>query len=294
MAGVATPAPKLGILAGGGLLPTRIAERCDAIGRPYFIIAFKGQTDPEAVAGRPHMWARLGAAGSVIDRLHEEAVQEICMIGPMRRPSLSELMPDARATAFFARVGLRALGDNALLSAVGKSLGAEGFSLVGAKTLLSDMMLASGPMTDVMPDDETLADIEHGRTILRSVGSLDIGQSVIIQQGLVIAVEAIEGTDAMIERSVGLLRSGAPGVLVKAPKPQQDRRLDLPTIGAGTAERVAAAGLAGIAAAAGATLVVDREAVAEQCRDKGLFVLGFDNQEGADLKLGDGPEQGTP
>lgn len=287
MADAATQLPKLGILAGGGLLPARIAERCEATGRPFFITAFNGQTDPEVVAGRPHMWTRLGAAGAVIERLHAEQVGEICMIGPVRRPSLSELAPDARAAAFFARIGLRALGDNALLTAVAKVLADEGFALVGAKSLLADMLLAPGVSTGAAPDEANLADIELGRHVLRALGDLDIGQAVIVQQGVVVAVEAVEGTDAMIERSAGLLRAGPAGVLVKAPKPRQDRRLDLPTMGASTVEKAAAAGLAGIAAAAGATLVAEKDKVAELCRAHGLFILGFEDASA------DPPEQGA-
>ena len=275
MADRPTRQAKLGILAGGGQLPGRIAERCEATGRPFFITAFNGQTEPSVVDGRPHMWARLGAAGSVIERLHAERVSEVCMIGPVRRPSLSELAPDARAAAFFAKVGLRALGDDALLSAVAGVLEDEGFSLVGAKTLLADMLLDPGLATRAAPDAGAQADIERGRAVLRGLGGLDIGQAAIVQEGIVIAVEAVEGTDAMIARSGPLLREGRPGVLVKAPKPQQDRRLDLPTIGVTTVEGAAAIGLSGIAAAAGATLVVDKAQVTALCDETGLFLTGF-------------------
>ncbi len=272
------PTTKLGILAGGGLLPARIAERCEATGRPFFIAAFENQTDPKTVDGRPHMWARLGAAGSVIDRLHKEGVGEICMIGPIRRPSFTQLAPDARAASFLARVGFRALGDNALLSAIADVLADEGFSLVGANSLLSDMLLQPGLSTKAKPSETALADINHGRTILYTLGELDVGQSAIVQQGVVIAVEAIEGTDAMIERSSSLIRPGPGAVLIKAPKPQQDRRLDLPTIGSVTVGKAVAAGLAGLAAAAGSTLVVDTERVTSLCDDNGLFFLGFEEE----------------
>lgn len=229
------------------------------------------------------MWARLGAAGSVIDRLHKEGVGEICMIGPIHRPSLTQLAPDARAAAFLARVGFRALGDNALLSAIADVLADEGFTLVGANSLLSDMLLQPGLTTNAKPDEAALADIAHARSVLRTLGELDVGQSVIVQQGVVIAVEAIEGTDAMIERSQSLVRPGPGAVLVKAPKPQQDRRLDLPTIGSLTVEKAAAAGLTGLAAAAGSTLVVDADRVTSLCDENGLFFLGFE-EELADSK----------
>lgn len=269
------PRTKLGILAGGGQLPARIAEKCEATDRPYFIVAFEEQTDLRTVDGRPHMWARLGAAGAVIDGLHKQGVKEVCMIGPVRRPSITQLAPDARAAAFFARVGIRALGDNALLSAIADVLAEEGFSLVGANSLLAEMLLAPGIKTRAKPDKAALADVEQGRAVLQTLGSMDVGQAVIVQQGMVIAIEAIEGTDRMIERSAELVRTGPGAVLIKAPKPHQDRRLDLPTLGSATIENAATAGLAGIAAAAGATLVVDADRVIELCDAKGLFFLGF-------------------
>lgn len=266
---------KLGILAGGGQLPARIAERCEATGRPYFIAAFNGYTDPSVVEGRPHMWARLGAAGSVIDRLHAEKVEQICMIGPVRRPSLLDLAPDAKAAAFFAKIGFRALGDNALLTAIADVLAQEGFALIGAKSLLSDMLLTAGPAGNVEPDERGRADITLGASVVDSLGRLDIGQAAIVQQGMVISVEAIEGTDALLARSAGLLRNGPGAILVKAAKPQQDRRLDLPTIGLATVEKAAEIGLAGIAAGSGSTLIVDRSNVIAACDKAGLFLFGF-------------------
>ncbi|HET8729149.1 MAG TPA: UDP-2,3-diacylglucosamine diphosphatase LpxI [Alphaproteobacteria bacterium] len=269
-------APKLGILAGGGMLPRQLAETCLKTGREIFLIAFTGHTEPDAVEGLPHAWARLGAAAKVLDRLHREGVQDLCLIGPIRRPSLRELMPDWRAARFLARVGFTRLGDDALLQSVRDLLQGEGFRLVGAHELLEDLLAKPGLLTRAAPDDAARDDIALGLRAARMIGTLDIGQGAVVQQGVVLALEAIEGTDRMLERCAGLRRAGPGGVLVKARKPQQDDRLDLPTIGVRTVELASAAGLRGIAVEAGGALVVDAPSVAEAANRLGLFVIGLE------------------
>ena len=131
-------APKLGIIAGSGTLPRKLVEKCRETGRDCFVLAFEGETDPAVVEGVDHLWSRLGAAGKNFARLREAGVQEIVMAGGVRRPSLTGLRPDWRAAQFFARIGLRALGDDGLLSAVIKELEREGFILVGVDSVLDD------------------------------------------------------------------------------------------------------------------------------------------------------------
>jgi DUF1009 family protein len=184
------------------------------------------------------------------------------------------LRPDWRAAKFFARIGYRALGDDGLLSAVIKELEAEGFRVVGVDTILGGVLAPLGPFGRVAPDAQAEADIAHGLRVARALGSLDIGQAVVVQQGLVLGVEAIEGTDALLARCADLRRDGAGGVLVKVAKPNQERRADLPTIGVKTVTTAAAAGLRGIAVEAGSSIVIDREAVAAAADRAKLFVVG--------------------
>jgi len=266
---------KLGILAGSGDLPVRLIDACRSVQRPFFVLAFEGEADPAVLAEVPHAWVRLGAAGEGLERLRREGVSELVLAGGVRRPSLRSLRPDWRAAKFFARIGYRALGDDGLLSAVVKELEREGFRVVGADTLLESVLMPAGPIGRHAPqDDQALADVEHGFRIARAIGALDIGQAVVVQQGLVLGVEAIEGTDALIARCGPLRRDGPGGVLVKAAKPGQERRADLPTIGPRTVKAAAAAGLRGIAVEAGAALVLDRRKVAELADRDGLFVIG--------------------
>jgi UDP-2,3-diacylglucosamine hydrolase len=269
-------ARKLAILAGGGTLPARIAAAVRGQGREVFVVAFDGHTDPATVAGLPHLWSRFGAAGTVIRRLHDEGVDEVVFAGPVKRPSFTELLPDWWTTRFLARVGTRALGDDGLLRAVVRELEEEGFRVVGLHELLKDLLTVAGPVGSLTPDAEAERDIARAAQVARALGALDVGQGAVVQQGLVLAVEAIEGTDAMLARCAGLARPGPGGVLVKVKKPNQDRRIDLPTMGVTTVEKAAAAGLRGVALEAGGSLLIDREAVADAADRLGLFVIGID------------------
>lgn len=279
--GTGAPAagPKLAILAGGGTLPARIADAVRGQGREVFIVAFDGHTDPQTVAGLPHLWSRFGAAGTILRRLHAEGVSEVVLAGPVKRPSFTELMPDWRTARFLARVGTRALGDDGLLRAVVREVEEDGFRVVGLHDLLKDLLTVSGPVGRLTPDADAERDIARAVEVARAMGALDVGQGAVVQQGIVLAVEAVEGTDAMLERCAGLARPGLGGVLVKVKKPKQDRRIDLPTMGVTTVEKAAAAGLRGIAVEAGGSLLVDRVAVAEAADRLGLFVVGIETPQ---------------
>src|SRR5437868_6918597 len=145
----------LGIIAGSGALPRRLAESCRAAGRSVFVLALQGEVDEATVADVPHAWCRIGAAAKALNLLRANAVTELVLAGGVRRPSLSALLPDWRAATFFARVGYRALGDDGLLSAVVKELEREGFRVIGAEELLAfDDLLAEGPRGRCIPSAE--------------------------------------------------------------------------------------------------------------------------------------------
>ncbi|MSO53666.1 MAG: LpxI family protein [Rhodospirillales bacterium] len=267
--------PKLGILAGSGEMPARLIDECRRSGREFFVIAFEGHTPAAIVANVPHAWVRLGAVGKAIELLHGAAVRDVLMVGAIRRPSLSELRPDGRAARILAKAGAALFGDNRLLSAITSELeAAEGFRVVGVESILTETLARLGPYGAVTPNEAAASDIAVGVEVARRLGALDVGQGVIVQQGLVLAVEAIEGTDAMLARAATLRRDGPGGVLVKVKKPGQDGRADLPTIGVATLEAAHTAGLQGVAIEAGGALVVDPKAVAAAADRLGLFVVG--------------------
>jgi DUF1009 family protein len=268
---------RLGIIAGGGMLPAKVATAARAAGRPVFILGLEGFADAAVLAPWPHEIQRLGAAGRIVAALRENGCQDLVMIGPVRRPSLLDLRPDVAGARLLARVGHAAFaGDDGLLAAVIRVLTEEGFRVIGAHEIIQEAVAPGGVLTRTRPDAQAMADINRGVQVTRLLGSADVGQGCVVQQGLVLAVEAIEGTDAMLARAGALRRDGIGGVLVKLAKPGQDRRADLPTIGPDTVRNAAAAGLRGLAFEARATILADREACLAEADAAGLFLLGLD------------------
>lgn len=269
--------PALGILAGGGPLPGRVARAARAAGRPVFVVGLQGFAEPGVIAPYPHAVVRLGAAGRILDLLRDAGCRDVVMIGPVRRPSVLDLRPDAEGARILARIGRAAFaGDDGLLAAVVRVLEEEGFRVVGAHEVLAEIVAPRGVLGRAAPDALALADIERGRAVARALGAADVGQGCVVQQGIVLAVEAVEGTDAMLARVAGLARPGPGGVLVKLVKPGQERRADLPTVGPHTVAAAAAAGLRGIAFEAGGTLLAEREVCVAEADRAGLFLLGVD------------------
>ena len=267
----------LGILAGGGVLPGRVAAAAQAAGRRVFVIGLDGFADPAVLAPYPHEFARLGAAGRIRDLLRVHVCRELVLVGSVRRPSFVDLRPDPLAIRLLARIGRTAFaGDDGLLAAIVRVLGEEGFAVLGVETILREAVGPAGLLTRMAPDEAAMADITRGIAVARALGGVDVGQGCVVQQGIVLAVEAAEGTDAMLARAGGLARAGPGGVLVKLVKPGQERRADLPTLGPETMRLAASAGLRGIAFEAGGTLIVDRPSCIAAADAGGLFLLGLD------------------
>ena len=268
-------ADKLGIVAGSGQLPGQIAALCRASGRDYYVVALKGHADPAIIGDTPHSWIRLGEGVRGVDLFHENGVKDIVFAGAVRRPGLLELRPDGRTAKFLARLGKAWIGDDSILSAIVNELENYGFRVVAPETLLQDCLAIEGVYGRHIPDADTRKDIERGFSLLTSLAAQDVGQSVIVQQGIVLGIEAAEGTDELIRRCAALHRDGPPGVMVKAHKVGQERRVDLPVVGATTIRAAIDAGLQGIAVEAGNTLVFDREEVVALADEAGLFVVGL-------------------
>ena len=270
---------KLGIIAGGGTLPGKVAAAAKAAGRGVFIVGLEGFADRNVLAPWPHEVRRLGAAARIIAALRENGCQDLVMIGPVRRPSLLDLRPDAEGAKLLARVGRAAVaGDDGLLAAVIRVLTEEGFRVIGMHEIMREAVAPAGLLTRTGPDAQAMTDIRRGIQVARLLGEADVGQGCVVQQGLVLAVEAIEGTDAMLTRAGALRRDGFGGVLVKLVKPGQDKRADLPTVGPDTVRNAAAAGLRGLAFEAGATILAEREACLAVADAAGLFLLGLDSE----------------
>ena len=275
-----TGSGKLGLIAGGGDLPAAVAARCDAEGRPVFLIRLAGFADPH-LASWPGVEFGMAQIGAILKALKAEACTTVCLAGIVNRPDFKTLKPDFKgATLLPGIVAAASKGDDALLRKILSVFEAEGFAVEGADDILGGEMLAAGALGAVSPTPEQLADLKKALYVAEKSGELDIGQGAVVCDGLVLAVEAQEGTDAMLSRVAGLpadLRGSAgdrKGALGKAPKPIQDLRVDMPVIGPRTVEMAAAAGLAGIGGVAGRLILIDRTAIIAAADRLGLFVWG--------------------
>lgn len=272
----------LGIVAGGGELPLAIAQAAAADGRAVFIVGLEGMAAAQDIGDFPHAFASIGEFGKVIKLLKDAHCSEVTMAGQVPRPQFNAMKVDARAALALPRIIAAARkGDDALLRLVLSLFEKEGFRVIGSADAAHDLLAPAGPLGDLEPTEDEAADIARAVHVVRALGALDIGQAAVVCQGVVLAVEAAEGTDAMLRRVAGLPQAlrgtndDPRGVLVKAVKPAQERRVDLPVIGARTVELVAQAGLAGIAVEAGAALIVNRRAIAEAADTAGIFLYGF-------------------
>ena len=266
----------LGIIAGGDGLPGKLIAAAQNVGRSVFVLAFHGQTDPQTVRNIPHCWLELGKIEAALSALHGAGVRDLVLAGRFRRPALRKLELDRRGAKLLARLGwsgLTRLGDDGLMRVVIHELETEGFRILRVDDILNDVIAEAGQLGYHKADEEASVDIARGFSVLDTITKADIGQAVIVQQGVVLAVEAIEGTDAMIMRSAILQRPGPGGLLVKGRKLGQEERADLPVVGLGTAQAVIASGLRGIVLEAGGTLIIDQAAMIEALDKAGLFIL---------------------
>ena len=275
-----TKQKKLGIIAGGGILPQILINHCRQSGRDFFVLAIEGNADKAIFTEDvPHKWIRIGQAGTGFKKMHEQKAEEIVMIGTIHRPTFSDLVPDLRTAAFFARIGLKSIGDDGILRALIKEIESENMRVVGIHEVLPDLLVKEGCLTKSKPDKQALADIARGIEVGLELGRLDVGQSVIVQQGLVLGVEGIEGTDKLIERCGTYQRKGDGGVLIKLRKPQQDMRIDLPTIGTATIENLHKSGMRGLAIHAGNALIVNESEVIKLADKYKMFITGINPTE---------------
>ncbi|MFI4935179.1 MAG: LpxI family protein [Caulobacterales bacterium] len=271
---------KLGLIAGGGALPVSLASHCQTAGRPFFVLRLKGFAGPE-LDEFPGEEAGIAELGKGVRLLKQAGCEVVCFAGLVARPDFAALRPDLKGLAAMPGAILAARGgDDALLRFLLHAFEKEGFQIEGAHEVMGELTLPAGPLGKHRPRAQDEPDIARALEVARVMGGLDVGQGAVVCAGLVLAVEAQEGTDAMLRRVAELPEAvrGTPerprGVLAKAPKPGQEARIDLPTIGVHTLQRVARAGLAGIAGEAGRVLVLDRDAFVEMADELGLFVVG--------------------
>ena len=262
-------AAKLGILAGGGVLPRLVADAASAAGRAVHILAFDGFCDEATWRGYPYDRIPLAKVGRLFAALRTAACQDIVLAGPVRRPTLFDIRPDWAGLVAVAKLLPVWRGDASLLSRVLALIEAEGFAAVGAHEIVPDLLAREGVYGAHAPDAAALADIAAGLDAARALGARERGQAVLVRGGQLVGEEARGGTSALLRRP-GI----AGAVLVKAAMPGQDRRVDLPTAGAATVAAAAQAGLRGIALEAGNALLLERDQAIAAADRAGIFVAG--------------------
>jgi DUF1009 family protein len=272
----------LAIICGGGSLPAAVAAAVVRRGRRPVLFGIKGWADAALVERYPHYWIAIGQAGRFFRLARAEDCREVLFIGTVLRPPITQLRLDWRTLRAMPSL-IRAYrgGDDKLISGVARIAESGGLSVVGVKDVAPEVLVPEGVLGRYRPSERDQADIARALAVIAALGPFEVGQAAVVAGNNVLGVEAAEGTDNLLYRIAELRRLGrvtaAPGtgVLVKAPKPGQDRRLDLPSIGPQTVENVARAGLAGLAVTAGSTMIAEPEAVTAAADRERIFIVGM-------------------
>ncbi len=271
----------LGIIAGLGALPVQVAEAATARGQGVYVLRLKGFEEPD-LERFPGEVGGIAEIGKAFKAFRQAGCEQICFAGVVKRPDFKALKPDLKGMSLLPKaISAARKGDDALLTFMIKVFEDEGFDIVGANEAAGHLEAPEGVLAGPEPSAEQIQDLKKAAHVALEIGRLDIGQGAIVANGLVLCVEAQEGTDEMLKRCADLpltirgSETARLGVLVKRPKPQQERRIDLPTIGKKTLDGAAAAGLAGIGYESGGALIVDVETVKSHAEALGLFLYGF-------------------
>ncbi|HSN90174.1 MAG TPA: UDP-2,3-diacylglucosamine diphosphatase LpxI [Anaeromyxobacteraceae bacterium] len=263
----------IGLIAGGGRFPILLAESARRAGHRVVAVAHVNQTDPALErAVDACTWVKLGQFGKLADALRAGGAEGVVLLGGIAKARFfRDAFPDALGVALLARVAVRS--DDNLLRAIARALEERGLPVLDPTPYLADRLAPEGVLGRHRPTEEEAADARYGLELARAIGRLDLGQTVVVKERVALAVEALEGTDACIRRGGELCKEGA--VVVKAVKPQQDRRFDLPAVGPDTVAVLAEVKGRVLAVEAGATLVMDLDRMIEAADRAGVALLGL-------------------
>ena len=270
-----TDLKKVGMIAGGGNMPVEIIKHCKEKGIEIFVIGLESFATEEQLKDAPHCFAKIAEAGKMMKAFKKNDIHHIVLAGGIKRPSLKELIPDWEGMKILAKLAMKKMSDDNLFRALINEIENMGFKILGIEEVVPEMMFYEGVYGKVKPSKEDMDDIERGFTVAKALGAVDVGQAVVVQEGMVLAVEAIEGTDMVLSRAAALKKPGKAPVMVKVLKPKQDMRVDLPAIGILTIEQLKKYGIKGIAVEAGGVLLIEREAVIKMANDNGIFIIGI-------------------
>jgi UDP-2,3-diacylglucosamine hydrolase len=252
-----TSAETIGLIAGGGQFPLLVAEAAKRKGLGVIAVAHVGETDPSLSEKVDEViWIRLGQLGQLINAFKRRKVKKGLMAGSIKKRRMFEdIRPDLKGLAVISKLAL--FHDDGILRAVADALAREGIEIVSSTQYLPELVAPHGCLTKRKPNKSEKEDIDFGFQVAKELGRLDIGQCVVVRKKTILAVEAIEGTDAAIRRGGDLAREGA--VVVKVSKPNQDLRFDVPAVGLGTVKAMAEVKAAALAVESGKTLLFDKE-----------------------------------
>jgi UDP-2,3-diacylglucosamine hydrolase len=277
---------KLGLIAGNGRFPFLLLDAARAQGLPVVVAAIQEEADPEidrraeSDAGITVHWLSLGELSRLIETFHKEGVRKAVMAGQVKHKQIfSSIRPDWRLAKLL--LNLRTRNTDMLLGAVAKVLGDEGIELISSTAFLEPLLAQEGVLTPRAPDEDERKNIEYGLQVARAVAGFDIGQTVVVAAQACVAVEAMEGTDATIERAGRIMKSLEGGAstlerrltVVKVAKPNQDMRFDVPVIGVATVEAMIRAGASCLSVEAGRTLLFDRDTLLERAGQAGIAIV---------------------
>ncbi|MGB6744959.1 MAG: UDP-2,3-diacylglucosamine diphosphatase LpxI [Terracidiphilus sp.] len=277
---------KLGLIAGNGRFPFLLLDAARAQGLPVVVAAIQEEADPEidrraeSDAGITVHWLSLGELSRLIETFHKEGVRKAVMAGQVKHKQIfSSIRPDWRLAKLL--LNLRTRNTDMLLGAVAKVLGDEGIELISSTAFLEPLLAQEGVLTPRAPDEDERKNIEYGLQVARAVAGFDIGQTVVVAAQACVAVEAMEGTDATIERASRIMKSLEGGAstlerrltVVKVAKPNQDMRFDVPVIGVATVEAMIRAGASCLSVEAGRTLLFDRDTLLERAGQAGIAIV---------------------
>jgi DUF1009 family protein len=271
---------KIGIISGAGSLPRQLLFSLQQKEIKPYLVALNDITEAETTQMAENMqadlcWCRLGSAGRIISFFKENQVKQIVLAGGLRRPSFTSLIPDTMGLKLLNEIRKKdAIGDNILFDVIIKFLEEQGFELLGVDELATELVSNKGNMTKTNLHKRNIKDVELGKYVAQEIGNLDIGQAVIVQNGAIIGVEGIDGTDALIKRCASLQENGKGAILVKMKKPKQDRRIDLPSIGLKTIETLHENNYKGVVVEADNSLIIDKEKVIQKADELGIFIVG--------------------
>lgn len=267
---------KIGIIAGAGLLPYEVMKSCQQDSIQYAICNFENETDKEELLNSEHQKIfKIHEISNLIRFLKAQKVTHVTLAGKFKRAEIKRLLLDSKGIKLFAKIIKNGLADNAILTAIIEFFENEGFEVIPPEKIAKNLNVEKGLITKLRPSKSDYDDIEYGLRILKSTASLDIGQSLIVQNKLVLGIEAAEGTDELIRRCKNLGEKGSKSILIKICKPTQDKRVDLPSIGPNTVRNAIENNVKGIAIESESSIFIDKDQALELANSNGIFIVGI-------------------